>query len=134
MQFTLDFLRNQLMQHSEHFAHKPRKQNLISFNDKWENHKSTFLKDEFWSAIRHQISLMKFPANIDSMYAASSLTLRTKDLKTSVKITSSGEVLVERKISKLKFKSEISRHTTIKESVEHFVSALQQHLQISLAS
>jgi len=102
--------------------------------DKWEMHQSTFLKDEFWSTVRHQLTLMQFPKNVDSLYADSSLTLRTKDLKTSVKITSCGEVQVERKLSKIECKCMSYKHSSIKESVAHFTEAVQKHLRIVLAS
>lgn len=122
------------MQHSEDFTRGVKRINYAPFADKWDVHQSTFMRDDFWETLRHQLSQMKFPPNVTSLYAASSLTLRTKDLKTSVKITSAGEVQVERRISKLKFKSESKRHSTVKESVDHFVSAVQEHLQISLVS
>jgi hypothetical protein len=108
--------------------------NYAPFADKWDVHQSTFMKDNFWTVLRQQVALMEFPSNVKPLYAATSLTLRTKDLKTSVKITSAGEVQVEHKISKIEFKSESKRYNTIKESVDHFVSAAQQHLQISLVS
>jgi hypothetical protein len=119
---------------AEDFTRSPNRINYAPFADKWDVHQSTFMRDEFWAVLRQQLALMQFPKNINSLYAATSLTLRTKDLKTSVKITSAGEVQVERKISKIEFKSTSKRHSTVQESIDHFTAAVKEHLRISLAS
>jgi len=117
------------MRQSEHFSN-PSLKSFTHFSNRWSTHKTTFLRDEFWASVRHQLSLLQLQPNTVIDYAASSLTVRTKCRKTCVKITTAGEVQVECKIGKAEFKSKSSRYDTIKESVEQFVLALRQYLNV----
>lgn len=104
------------------------------FPVKWDKHITSFRKDDFWTAVRARVVALNIPKGLELHYADASLTVHTKHKKTCVKITTGGEIYVEKRLSKLEFKSERFFKQTVTEAVEQFVLCLQQHFSVSRPS
>jgi hypothetical protein len=100
---------------------------------KWDCHRTTFLKAEFWEALKSRMSDVTFPKDVLTFYADASLRVYDKHYRTTVKVTTAGEVQVELKIGKCGFKSESFTFTTAAESIDSFISLLEKYFDIKSA-
>jgi hypothetical protein len=121
------------MQFSENVC-SPRGGKGTSSSDKWDKHLSSFRKDDFWTAVRACVASLTIPTGLELQYADASLTIHDKNKKVAVKVTTTGEVHVERKLAKLEFKSYRFTHQTVTEAIEQFTVCLVQNFPISRPS
>jgi hypothetical protein len=100
------------------------------FMSKWDKHLTSFMKDEFWTAVRLEVTQLKITSGLEFMYADSSLTIHNKKRTRFVKITTGGEVQVERRINAIDFKSKKYRFDNLKEAVERFSECAHQQFPL----
>jgi hypothetical protein len=126
------------MQFSENvrLAKAPKRESNLDqpFPVKWDKHITSFRKDDFWDAVRACVASITIPKGLELHYADASLTIHTKNKRVTVKVTTAGEVHVEKRLSKLEFKSQKFYSETITEAVEQFLTCLTQQFQISRLS
>lgn len=96
---------------------------------KWDCHRTSFLKADFWEALKSRVGTLALPKDVLMFYADASLRIYDKQYRTTVKVTTAGEVQVELKIGKCGFKSESFTFPTAAESIDNFVSLVEKYFQ-----
>ena len=98
---------------------------------KWDCHRTSFLKADFWEALKSRVSTLILPKDVLMFYADASLRIYDKQYRTTVKVTTAGEVHVELKVGRYGFKSESFTFPTAAESIDNFVSLLEKYFEIT---
>lgn len=97
---------------------------------KWDSHLTSFRKDDFWKLVRECVANLDIPRGLEMQYADASLTIHNKSRQIAVKVTTGGEVQVERKLSKYEFKSQKFVCSSVEESIEQFVVCFTQQFKV----
>jgi len=104
---------------------------ILPTDKRWDCHQTSFLKADFWTLLKSTVATLTFPKDLLFHYADASLRVYDKQYRTTVKVTTAGEVQIELKIGKCGFKSESFTFSTVAESIDSFVSMLEKYFNIT---